>query len=244
MELFSSLFYIKILVLIFINLNYFKMKNYTKLLNLVFLIAASSVYSQGANSMRVNLYGSYTFEDSFDSYYDYGNYYQGQLQDGFQYGIGAEFEARPNLLVEILYLRQDTNAPTQYYDGGVFDKYADFDVAMNFVLLGGTRSFRKFGSVIEGFGGFVVGVGVLNIQNHETSKLNSATKLAWGLRGGATIWASKKVGIKLQAQLLSIAQSIGGGFYYGTGGGGGGVSSYSSLYQFTLGGGLVFELGK
>lgn len=220
------------------------MKNQTNLLYLVLLIATSAVYSQGAKSIRVNLYGAYTFEDSFDSYYDYGNYYQGQLQDGFQYGIGAEFEVRPNSFVEILYLREDTNAPTQYYDGGIFDKYADFDVAMNYVLLGGTRSFRKPGSAIEGFGGFMAGLGILNIQNPNTNKSNSVTKLAWGLKGGATIWATNKVGIKLQAQLLSITQSIGGGFYYGTGGAAAGVSSYSSLYQFTLGGGLVFELGK
>jgi hypothetical protein len=220
------------------------MKNFTTLLSLALLLLTSTLYSQNTKSTRVNLYGAYTFEDSFDSYYDYGNYYQGQLQDGFQYGIGLEFEVRPHSYVEISYLREETNAPTQYYDGGIFDKYADFDIAINYVLLGGTRIFKKPGSNIEGFGGFMAGVGIIDIQNPNTNKSDSETKFAWGLKGGATIWATKKVGLKLQAQLLSVAQSVGGGFYFGSGGLGTGVSSYSSLYQFTLGGGLVFELGK
>ena len=36
---------------------------------------------------------------------------------------------------------------------------------------------------------------------------------------------------------------MGGGLYFGTGGAGAGVSTYSSYYQFNLGGGLVFKLG-
>jgi hypothetical protein len=52
------------------------------------------------------------------------------------------------------------------------------------------------------------------------------------------------VGVKLQAQLLSITQSVGGGVFFGTGGASAGISSYSSVYQFSLGGGLVFELGQ
>lgn len=216
----------------------------------LFLIASATVYSQQSNtfsnnkSIRLNLYGSYVFEDSFDSYYDYGNYYQGQTQAGFQYGAGIEFEVHPSSSIELLYLREVTNAPTQYYNGGLFDKYADFDVALNYILLGGNHSFKKQGSKVEGFGGLMAGMAIVDIKNPNTNYSDSATKFAWGLKGGAIIWATNKVGIKLQAQLLSITQSLGGGVYFGTGGAGAGVSSYSSVYQFSLGGGLVFELGK
>ena len=48
---------------------------------------------------------------------------------------------------------------------------------------------------------------------------NSATKFAWGLRLGANIWASEKMAIKLQGQLMSAVQGAGGGLYFGTGGG-------------------------
>jgi len=43
---------------------------------------------------------------------------------------------------------------------------------------------------------------------------------------------------------MSIAQGAGGGLYFGTGGVGAGVSTYSSMYQFQLGGGLTFKLGQ
>lgn len=213
-------------------------------------ICTSSLYAQdgggSGRSIRVNLYGSYAFEDGFDSYYDYGNYYQGTIEDGFQYGGGIEVELKNDTYLEILYLREDTNAPTQYYNGGLYDKYANFDVALNYIMLGGNKYFGKPGSSVQGFGGFMAGIGIVNIDS-ATPSVNyseSATKFAWGLKAGAVIWASDVVGIKLQGQMLSIAQSVGGGVYFGTGGAGAGVSSYSSLYQFTLGGGLVFELGK
>lgn len=214
----------------------------------IFLLCNCFVYGQdmggSGRSVRLNLYGSYAFEDGFDSYYDYGNYYQGTLKDGFQYGGGIEVELQDDVYLEVLYLREDTHAPTQYYNGGLYDKFADFDIAMNYIMLGGTKSFRNPGSAFEGFGGLMAGVGVINIDNPTTNNSQNATKFAWGLKAGAVIWASKRVGIKLQGQMLSITQSVGGGVYFGTGGTGAGVSSYSSLYQFTLGGGLVFELGN
>lgn len=224
------------------------MKNIIKLIVLV-ISGINISYGQQSKSgneenglMRVNLYGSYAFEDSFDSYYDYGNYYQGQLQDGFQYGMGVEFQVKPNSYVELLYLREDTSAPTQYYNGGLYDKFADFDVAMNYILLAGNKSFRKSGSMVEGFGGLMAGMVVIGVDNPASNYSETATKFAWGVKGGMIVWASKKVGVKLQAQMLSATQSVGGGVFFGTGGVGAGVSAYSSLYQFSLGGGLVFNL--
>jgi hypothetical protein len=195
-------------------------------------------------SIRLNLYGAYGFEDSFDSYYDYGNYYQGTLQGGFIYGGGLEYELGRGTFIELSYQRLDTNAPTHYYAGGVFEKTADFDVAVNYIMLGGNRSFRKPGSMVEGFGGLSAGMGIINIENPTNGNSDSVTKFAWGMKAGAIIWATDKVGIKLQGQLLSVTQSMGGGVYFGTGGSGAGVSSYSSFYQFTIGGGLVFDLAN
>ena len=194
------------------------------------------------NSLRVNLYGSYAFKDSFNSYYDYGNYYQGQLQDGFQYGIGFECEIKPSVNVEILYLREDTNAPTQYYNGGLFDKYDDFNIGMNYILIGGNKSFRKEGSVIEPFGGIMAGMAIIGLDSSNTDYSRTVSKFAWGAKCGAVIWATENVGIKLQSQLISTVQSLAGGAVFGTGGVGVGVSTNSSLYQMTLGGGVVFNL--
>jgi hypothetical protein len=94
----------------------------------------------------------------------------------------------------------------------------------------------------EPYGGFMLGMATINSTNDSLGS-GSATKFAWGLRLGTNIWASEKVGIKLQMQLLSIPQGAGGGIYFGTGGVGAGVSTYSTMLQFALGGGLTFKLG-
>jgi len=229
------------------------MKKIFKVFIALLVFSSSTIYGQqfsaqsssNEGKIRINLYGSYAFEDSFDSYYNYGSYYQGKVQGGFLWGGGLEFNVHDNVSLELSYLRESTTAPIQYYgNAGIYATTTKADVDMNYILLGGTRSFRKPGSIVEGFGGLMAGVSIINADDQNSSRSENLTKFAWGLKGGAIIWATKKVGVKLQAQLLSVAQSVGGGVYFGTGGTGAGVSTYSSIYQFTLGGGLVFELGK
>ncbi|MBX7107990.1 MAG: hypothetical protein K1X61_05015 [Chitinophagales bacterium] len=195
-----------------------------------------------SQNIRLNLYSAYVFEDRFDSYYDQYNYYDGQIQGGYQWGGGLEFMAKPAYGVELLYYREDTHAPTEYYNGKIV--YSDLDLGLNYIMLGGVRYIQKPGGMVEGFGGLMAGMLVASITNPDTNGNTTPTKFAWGIRGGANIWASEKVAIKLQIQLLSAVQSMGGGLYFGTGGVGAGVSSYSSIYQFGLGGGLTFALGK
>jgi hypothetical protein len=198
--------------------------------------------SSNQRNIRINVYGNYVFDDKFDAYSDNGKYYNGTLKGGFQGGIGIDLQAGPNKHIELLYLRQETTAPIHFYNN-ISTRDINSDVTVSYIMLGGTNSFRKPGSQVEGFGGLMLGVGIVDASSDVGS--GSSTKFAWGLRAGGIIWtASERVGIKLQGQLLSISQGIGGGFYFGTGGAGAGVSSYSSIYQFTLGGGLVFALGK
>jgi hypothetical protein len=212
------------------------MKKKLSFIVIVTMLAATSF----AQNIRLNGYAMGVFNDKVDSYYDNTSYYNGTINGGFQWGTGLEFMVRKDYGVELLYLRQDTKAPITYYDNGV--KNTDFDLGINYIMLGGTRYFRGAGKV-EGFGGAMLGIDAIGIDNPDNGKHSSKTFFAWGIRGGANIWASEKVGIKLQAQLLSAVQSVGGGFYFGTGGAGAGVASYSSMYQFGLGGGLVFKLG-
>jgi len=117
-------------------------------------------------------------------------------------------------------------------------------VNLNWIMLNGVREFRKPGGKFEAFGGMGLGVALINTENRANGKTASSTNFAWQLRGGGNIWLSEKIAIKLNAQLQSAVQSVGGGFYIGTGGTGAGVSSYSSLLQFGLGGGLAFKLGQ
>ena len=205
----------------------------------VILFAANVILAQG---VQVSVYGGYVFDDSFDSYYDNSRFYEGKIKGGLQWGTGVEFPINSVIGIEALYLRQDTNSPTTFSDGVFNVQFVDFDLAINYLMLGGIHHFRKPDKPFEFFTGGMLGVMFGSLENPENGNSESATKFSWGIKGGGIYWASEKVGIKIQAQLLSVVQGAGGGFYFGTSGGGVGLSTYSSIYQFSLGGGLVFAL--
>ena len=213
------------------------MKSILSILLVFFFITASAQHT------RLNGYALYVFDDQFDSYYDNNNYYEGKFKGGLQWGAGLEYMPHPSSGIELIYLNQQTTALTTYALPGSGVKTTNFDVGFNWLMLAGNRYMKKPGSKVEGYGGFMLGAAFINVENPETGSDKNATKFAWGFRLGANIWASERVAIKLQTQVLSAVQGAGGGLYFGTGGGGVGVSTYSSMYQFGLGGGIAFALG-
>ena len=216
------------------------MKTILSVLLLCFFIPAMS-----QKSTRLNGYAVYVFDDQFDSYYSTSDYYNGKFKGGLQWGVGLEFLPTPMNGIELIYLNQQTTAPTSYWaPGQIAERHTVFDVGFNWAMLGFNRYMRKPGSKVEGFGGGMIGAAFINVENPDNGSDNSATKFAWGLKLGANIWASEKIAIKLQGQLMSAVQGAGGGLYFGTGGAGAGVSTYSSMLQFGLGGGLTFALGS
>src|SRR5215813_2375485 len=90
------------------------------LLLMLFFTAAKS------QNIHLNLYSAYVFPDKFDSYYDAYNYYNGQIQGGYQWGAGLEYLVNPAYGVELLYYREDTHAPTEYYD--IVVKHSDLQL--------------------------------------------------------------------------------------------------------------------
>lgn len=213
------------------------------LISAIVLIAFVTGHTVRAQEFRINLYSAYAFDDKFDSYYSNTNYYQGKIKGGLQWGGGIEYMLRPEYGVELLYLRQSTHAPTTYSTGVITARQTEFDLGVNYILLGGSRHALSSSGKLEGFGGLMAGMVIADAKDPDTGRSASATKFAWGVRLGGIAWATESVGIKVQAQLLSAVQSMGGSLYFGTGGAGAGVASYSTIYQFCLGGGLVFKVG-
>ena len=210
---------------------------------LLLIIAASAVHAQ----VRVNVYGNYVFDDQVDNSYSYGSegFFDGKIKGGFLGGVGLEYRLHQYYGLELMYMRLDTHAPVDYWDYNSVipgNKHTNLDLTMNYIMLGGVRSFKP-NEKVDPFGGLMLGMAIIDTKNPETGNSNSATKFAWGARLGTNIWMSERVGIKLQAQFLSVPQGAGGGLYFGTGGAGVGVSTYSTVLQFALGGGLVFKLG-
>ena len=215
------------------------MKKFT--LIFVFALIAGVAFSQ---EVRFNTYAGYMFDDRVDSYYSSNSYFEGTIKGGFRWGAGLEYKL-PNTgkAFELQYLRQDTNAPITYLDGGIGGgnvQNADFELKSNWILLNGTN-YLTVSEVVEPFVGFGVGMVIFDVTNPKNGNNDGGTKFAWGLRGGSNFWVNEKVGLRLQASLLSAVQGAGGGIYFGTGGTGAGVSTYSTIYQFGFEGGLVFR---
>lgn len=206
----------------------------------------TAVYAQLTPEFRLNAYGGYIFDDRVESYYSATNYFNAQIKGSFHWGAGVEFLPGPYQSFELSYYRQDTNAPTTYYDNtAIIDpvKDANFDVSVNYILIGGTR-YAPTGTIAEPFFGAQIGLGIADAENPLTGRSASATKFAWSVKAGSNFWVAENVAIKLQCSLQSIVQGAGGELYFGSGGIGAGVATYSSVTQFSLGGGLVFRFKK
>ncbi len=203
-----------------------------------------------AQKIRLNAYGSYTFNDGIDYNGGATAYFNGTINGGFQYGAGLEFMI-PNgqgSAVEVKYLHQDSKAPFTYYSTGsagvpAGPKSETADLGINYYMVNGTKYFTLNNDMIEPFAGFGLGVLNINSKNNGTTGGGSRTVFAWELKAGTNIWVGKKVGIKLQADLLSGAAATGGSYFWGYWGPVY-ATTYTALYQFSLGGGLVFKLGQ
>lgn len=217
-----------------------------KICFVLLLFCTVGAMSQKKPEIRLNLYAGYVFDDRVDSYYSNTSYYDGIVEGSLRWGLGLEYMFHPSMGVELSYLREDTKAPTTYYnDDGIGDpiKSREFDLGINYILLGATRYF-PVKPAIEPFFGIQLGVGIINVSNPTNGEEGNTTKFAWAVKGGSNIWVSEKIGIKLQADVLSLAQAAGGGVYFGTGGVSPGLSTYSTIFQFALGGGIVFKFGQ
>lgn len=209
-----------------------------KLLTICLCMASSLACAQ---EIRLNTYSGYVFKNRVDSYFSNNRFFDGTIQDGFRWGVGIEYQMPAGNAIEIQYARQSTNAPTRYL--GEFDnevQFTDFDLNIDWIMVNGTRYF-PVSELLEPFAGAGIGVGIFSLGNPDNGGSGSAAKFSWQVRGGTNLWISDRVGLRFQASLYSAVQGFGGGFYFGTGGSGAGISTYSSMYQFGLDGGLVFK---
>jgi hypothetical protein len=213
-----------------------------KIITLSVLVISAMTVSAQLHEIRLNGYAAYVFDNSFDTYYTSNEYMLGEIKGGFQWGAGLEFLPNEDYGIELLYYRQDTSAPISFaYDTG--EGYREVDLAVNYIMVGGAR-YMNTGGKLQPYGGLLLGAVIFNNKSPQGNEESSYVKFGWGARLGLNIWATEKVGLKIQAHLLSAVQGFGGGLSFGTSGAGAGVSTYSTLMQFGIGGGFCFKVGE
>jgi hypothetical protein len=212
-----------------------------KKLTALIISCMSFYFLEAQQEFRLNAFAGYVFDDHVDSYYSNTSFYEGTIKGGFRWGGGLEYMMNPHYGLNLMYLTQSTTARLTYYDNDInaVRENKDFDLSAHWIMLGGARYMRK--DKFEPYGGFELGMVISDLKSNAKGESASNTNFAWGMKIGSNIWLNEKIGIKLQADLRSAVQAAGGGLYFGTGGAGAGVSSYSTIYQFGLGGGLTFR---
>lgn len=168
--------------------------------------------SASAQTFKLNGYGGYLFQDGINAFKSNSSYCKGKVEGGIQWGVGAEYLLHPQLGLELLYMRQDTRAPLQYYDNGI--KEPNFDVAINYILLSG-NAYLSPGKKVNPYLSLMLGTALMQVNNPDSGEGDQGAKFAWGLKTGMGYAVSDQFGLLAQASFLSAFKAVGGNLFLG-----------------------------
>lgn len=179
--------------------------------------------------------GGWTFGSRTNFYDTYG-----KIDGAANIGGSLKFNVNRNFGIEVLYNHVSTQSGLyEYGDHRPLDKG---DLALDYIMIGPVESFTIPGSTVRPYVGALLGAAVMTPGMNPDYE--SDTKFAVGAQLGANIYVSPRVGLQLKAQMLSPVDGTGAGFYFSNYGAGAGISTYSSIYQFSLNAGLIIGLGR
>jgi hypothetical protein len=170
--------------------------------------------------------------------------YQGDLKfkDNMNYGLVLDYEIATDSKLEFLWAQMNTTAEFRPYYG--WEEYrGSFDLDINYFQIGGVREINN--GQVRPFGAFTLGATYFHPKDNIVS---DSWQFSMTLGGGAKIWLSDRVGIRLQGRLLMPMYFTGVGIYAGIGTGGAsgglGVGAGATVLQGDLSAGLMIAIGE
>jgi len=215
-----------------------------KLLRLLFLsslIVFISLSSISAQKFEITPFYGYGFNGKVTGYYGDLN-----LRNDAIYGGSLDITIQPGMQLELFYSRSDTRADYIEFRGPT---YKLTDLSINYFQIGVVRHAMKKDNIV------VYGVGSLgatllspsgepyNEYTDEQLYFEDWWLFSLTLGGGAKIFLSDRIGIRLEARLMMPITWAGGGFMVGSGGSGFYLGGGSAILQASLMGGLIIALG-
>ena len=189
------------------------------------------------NAQKVDVHGIYGWQwggkvDGYDPITLRAAEYRVEAAE--YWGAGLDVVLPNDITVQLIYTTQST-VITKNVSGR--DKTDLTEANIDYWQIGGLRTLPL--GKIEPYGGLLLGLAVIRPTEPGYS---STTKFAVGLKGGIKIWLTDRLGIKGELGMQLPMQ--GGGFSFGCGGGGcgTGVSTYTTIVQGQVGGGVVLRL--
>lgn len=194
------------------------------------LLCLCSLQTVKAQSVELTPFYGYTLRSTFDVYGGSMRVYGGST-----YGGILTYNINSNYGIEFMYSRQSTEADAR----SIYLEDYGVPVAVVYTMVGGLKQFPVSEQVIP-FAGLNVGAAGLIPQGR---RYEDGWRFAFGVKAGSKFMFSEKIGLRLQAAMNVPVQGFGSSFFVGTGGSGVSVNSYSSIFQFSFTGGLVFHFG-
>ena len=219
--------------------SYFQKLNFV----ILFFVVTMFIYHQNvlAQKLEITPFYGYQFNGKVIGYSGDLN-----IRDAGSYGLMLDISVRPGMQVELFYSRSDTRADFVEYRGPT---YKLTDMSVNYFQLGFLREVKKMENIV------MYGIGSLGATlfspsgtdyNETPDKYYFEDWWLFSITagGGAKIWLSKKIGIRLEGRLMMPITWAGGGFMVGTGGSGFYLGGGSAILQASLSAGLIIALGK
>ncbi|PWU03210.1 MAG: hypothetical protein C5B52_03825 [Bacteroidetes bacterium] len=208
---------------------------------LIIALLMSTVFASRAQNVDLIGYGGYTFDEKVGAsggYYDYG-----KIAGSGMWGVAIDAYVRPDKSIILDFNSQNTSYILNPYYAGA-PTISNGKISLSYLTIGGNQYFGA-NPKAKGYVGAAIGAcfvsGSYDEQNSHYS--TSGTRFAWNFHLGAKVYASERIGIRLQAQIHSPVAGAGVGMGFGTGGAGVGVTTYSNVLQFNLNGGLIIRVG-
>lgn len=204
-----------------------------KKLLLALIISFLSLSQIMAQGVEITPFTGYTFQAGF-------NISGGRafLRDGQNWGGMLGFSVNDFTEVELGYSYQGTSAVARSVN---LQENIDIAAQVHYATLGVNRLFPTSDKMTF-FAGAKMGTGTLAFPNGESRNF---TRFSAGFQGGMKYYASDRVGIRLQANLMMPILAVGTSLWWSPGAGTSvGLSGWSPIAQFGFTGGLVFRLQK
>ncbi|MCR9013944.1 outer membrane beta-barrel protein [Aquiflexum gelatinilyticum] len=203
-----------------------------KLLILSFLIVIS-IMEVRAQGVEITPITGYTFPASYRI-----SSGTARLGDGQNWGGNLGFSLNEFMEIEVSYNYMATRATAS---SPLLNDRVDVRTQVHYAMIGANRLFPT-SDAMTFFAGMKMGTGTLAFPDGEYRNI---TKFSIGLQGGMKYFASERVGIRLQANLMMPVLAAGGSLWWSPGGGTAvGVSTFSPIVQFGFTGGIILRLQK
>jgi hypothetical protein len=201
--------------------------------NLIFAVIICILFIEkvSGQSVEITPITGYTFADSYRI-----NSGSARLGDGQNWGGMVGFSPNEFVEIELSYSYMATRATAS---SPLLNDRVDVRTQVHYAMIGANRLFKR-SEALSLFMGMKMGTGTMAFPDREYRNI---TKFTLGLQGGMKYYATDRIGIRLQANLMMPVISAGGSLWWSPGAGTAvGVSTWSPIIQFGFTGGIIFRL--